>query len=165
MTAQQAKTIISDTMAEAVKLCEEKGLVSSARVYYSDKALRECAEFNDSVILLFGAVKLGFPDMDEEDFCTFGLCCETKLGNVKDEELEKEIADFKVGLDKILEEILSSPSPEKKIAEINERQDKEAAESMKEFDLEMKKMKLKLYGALGALAVFAAAMIIIGFFI
>ncbi len=165
MTAEQAKQIITSTMIEAAELCKEKGLVATSRVYYSDKALRECAEFNDSVILLFGAIKLGFASMDEEDFCTYGLCCETKLGEDKDSELEKEIADFKANLENMLEEILSAPSPEKKIEEINARQEEEAAESMKSFDLEMKKMKLKLYGALGALALFAAAMIIVGFII
>lgn len=165
MTAEQAKQIISDTMLGSAELCREKGLVSTARVYYSDKALRECAEFNNSVILLFGAVKLGFASMDEEDFCAYGLCCEIKLGEVTDAELEKEIADFKTNLDKMLEEILSAPSPEKKIEEINARQEAEASESMKSFDLEMKKMKLKLYGALGALALFAAALIIVGFII
>ena len=165
MTAEQAKKIITYTMAEAADMCEKKGLDATARAYYSDKALRECAEFNDSVILIFGAIKLGFASMDEEDYCTYGLCCETKLGEVNDAEIEKEISDFKAGLEKMLEEILSAPSPEKKIEEINARQEEEAAESMKSFDLEMKKMKLKLYGALGALALFAAAMIIVGFII
>ena len=165
MTAEQAQQRISDTVTEAVELCKTKGLVASARVYYSDKALRECSEFNDSVILLFGAIRLGIEGMDEEDMCTYGLCCEIKLGQVKDEELEREIADFKQNLDKLLEEIISSPSPEKKIEEINERQEKEATESMKEFDLEMKKMKLKLYSALGICALFAAALIIVGFIV
>ena len=130
-----------------------------------DSLLRECAEFNDSVILLFGAIKLGFASMDEEDFCAYGLCCETKLGEVKDSELEKEIADFKANLGNMLKEIFSAPSPEKKIEEINARQEEEASQSMQSFDLEMRKMKLKLYGALGALALFAAAMIIVGFII
>ena len=99
MTAEQAKQIITNTMTEAAELCKKKGLAATARVYYSDKALRECAEFNDSVILLFGAIKLGLDSMDEEDYCTYGLCCETKLGEVKDSELEKEIAEFKANLD------------------------------------------------------------------
>jgi len=163
MTAEQAKQAILNTVCEAADLCREKGLVASARAYYSDKALRECAEFNDSVILIFGAVKLGFDGMDEEDMCTYGLCCETKLGMVDDAELDREIADFKNNLDTMLEEILTAENPEKKICEINEKQEKEAAESMKEFDLEMKKMKLKLYGAFGIFAFVAAAMIIVGF--
>ena len=163
MTAEQAKQAILNTVCEAADLCQKKGLVASARAYYSDKALRECAEFNDSVILIFGAVKLGFDGMDEEDMCTYGLCCETKLGMVDDAELDKEIADFKNNLDTMLEEILTAENPEKKICEINEKQEKEAAESMKEFDLEMKKMKLKLYCALGIFAFVAAAMIIVGF--
>ena len=163
MTAEQAKKLVANAMLEASELCKEKGLVADARAYYSDKALRECAEFNDSVILLFGAVRLGVEGMDEDDMCTYGLCCEIKLGEVDDAELEKEICDFNADLEKILEEILASSDREKTIIAINERQENEAAESMKEFDLEMKKMKLKLYSALGIFAFIAAAMIIVGF--
>ena len=163
MTAEQAKQAILNTVCEAAELCKAKGLVASARAYYSDKLLGECAEFNDSVILIFGAVRLGYDGMDEEDMCTYGLCCETKLGMVDDAELEKEIADFKKNLDTLLEEILTAENPEKKICEINEKQEKEAAESKKEFELDMKKMKLKLYGALGIFALVAAAMSIVGF--
>ena len=165
MNIQAATTLIKETLNSAVDLCREKGFSASARVYYSDKALRECPEFNDSVILVFGAVKLGFEDMDEDDFCTYGLCCETKLAEVKDEEIESEIAKFKEEIEKLVTEISESDSPKAKIVEINERQEKEAVASMREFDTEMKKMKLKLYGALGAIAAIAAAIIIIGFIV
>ena len=161
MTVEQAREIIKTTVAEAVSLCKENGFSVSGRVYYSDKALRECPEFNANVILLFGAIRLGFDDMDEEDFCTYGLCCETKVGMVDDSELEKEISDFKENVEKLTREITEAPSPAEKIKEINERQEKEAEESMTQFNLEMKKMKLKLYGALGVLGAIVAGVIIV----
>ena len=165
MTVEQARQIISQTVAEAAELCKSKGLITSAKVYYSDKTLRECADFNEDIILIFGAIKLGTADIDDDDYCTYGLCCETKVGMVADEELENEIADFKSDVEKMLEEITSAPSPADKIREINLRQEEEAAKSMQEFNLEMKKMKLKLYGGLGILAVIAAVLIIAGFFL
>ena len=165
MTAEQAKQIITDTVSEQVTLCTSKGLIASGKAYYSDKALRECTEFSEHIILVFGAIKLGTADMDEEDYCTYGLCCETKVGTVDDAELEKEIADFKADVQKMLEEIESAPSPADKIREINLRQEEEAEKSMQEFNLEMKKMKLKLYGGLGIFAAIAAVLIILGFII
>lgn len=165
MNIQAATTLIKEAVTGAAELCKEKGFSASARVYYSDKALRECTEFNDSVILVFGAIRLGLEDMDEEDFCTYGLCCETKLAEVKDEEIEAEIAKFKEEVEKLVTEIAESDSPKAKIVEINERQEKEAVASMREFDTEMKKMKLKLYSALGAIAAIAAAIIIVGFIV
>ena len=163
MNIQAATNLIKETVSDAIELCKEKGFIASARVYYSDKALRECAEFNDSVILVFGAIKLGLEDMDEEDYCTYGMCCETKLAEVKDDEIEAEIAKFKEEVNKLIREISEADSPKAKIIEINERQEKEAIASMKEFDTEMKKMKLKLYSALGVIAAIAAAMIIVGY--
>lgn len=165
MTVEQAREIIKAAVTDAVTLCNARGFSASGKVYYSDKALRECSEFNENVILLFGAIRLGLPDMDEDDYCTYGLCCETKLGTVNDEELEKEIANFKETSDKLLSEISAAPSPAEKISEINERQEKEAEESMRAFNLEMKKMKLKLYGALGVLGAIVAGVIIAAFLI
>ncbi len=165
MTAEQARDIIKNTVAEAVALCNDKGFTASAKTYYSDKALRECANFSEDAILIFGAIKLGLADMDEEDFCTYGLCVETKLGMVDDGELEKEITDFKENISKILDEICAAPSPADKIREINLRQEEEAEKAGREFELEMKKMKLKLYGALAILGVIVAAIVIGGFLI
>ena len=165
MTVEQARQIIKETITEAMELCKASGFVVSGKVYYSDKALRECTEFNSNIILIFGAIKLGLADMDEDDYCTYGLCCEIKTGLVNDEELEKEISDFKADVQKILEELASAPSPAEKIKEINLRQEKEAEESMREFDKDMRKMKLKLYTGLGILAAIAAGIIIAGFFI
>ena len=165
MNVEQARQIIKEAVTEQVEICKENGFTVSGKVYFSDKALRECTEFNENIILIFGAIKLGLADMDEEDFCTYGLCCEIKTGLVNDEELEREIADFKSDVQKMLAEIAAAPSPIEKIKEINLRQEKEAEESMREFDKEMRKMKLKLYSALGALAAIAATIIIVGFFI
>ena len=163
MTVEQAREIITEAVSEQVAICKEKGFTVSGKVYYSDKALRECTEFNENVILVFGAIKLGLPDIDEEDFCTYGLCCETKVAMVKDEELEKELADFKQNVTEMLAEIEASPSPADKLREINVRQEEEAQKSMQEFNLEMKKMKLKLYGALGVLGAIVSAVIIAAF--
>ena len=165
MTAEQARQQIMNAVSEAVELCRSKGLTATGKTYYGDKLLRECAEFNADVLLVSGAIKLGTENMDEEDYCAYGMCCETKVGMVKDEEIEAEIAAFKENVEKLLEEITTAPSPEKKIEEINARQEAEAVESMKEFDLEMKKMKLKLYGALGVLALIAIGIIVAGFLI
>ncbi len=160
MTVNEAREIIKTAVLEAVELCKSNGFCASGKVYYSDKALRECSEFNENVILLFGAIRLGVSDMDEEDFCTYGLCCETKVGMVNDSELEAEVSNFKDNVQKLLSEITASPAPKEKIKEINLRQEKEAEESMNQFNLEMKKMKLKLYGALGVLGLIIAGVII-----
>ena len=80
MTVSEARELIKNAVSEAIELCKSKGFVVSGKVYYGDKALRECAEFNQDIILIFGAIKLGVQDMDEEDFCTYGMCCEIKLG-------------------------------------------------------------------------------------
>ena len=165
MTVEQARQIIKETVDQQVELCSSKGLLTSGKVYYSDKALRECAEFNKDIILVFGAIKLGVEGMDEEDYCTYALCCETKVGMVDDGELENEISSFKNEIENMTNEITKSPSPANKICEINLRQEKEAHKSMQEFNLEMKKMKLKLYGGLGIFAAIAAALIIVGFII
>ena len=165
MTAEQARQIIQETVSEKAEICKKKGLIAVSKAYYADKALRECSEFNENILLVFGAVKLGAPDMDEEDYCVYSLCCEIKVGKVDDEELQKEISAFHSEIEKILEEITAAPSPAEKIAEINLRQEEEAEKAMQEFNLEMKKMKLKLYGGLGILAAVAAVLIIVGFII
>ena len=165
MTVEQARQIIAEAVNEQIGLCSSKGFIASGKVYYGDKALRECSEFNSDIILIFGVIKLGVEDMDEDDYCTYGICCETKVGMVDDAELEGEIANFKDNVGKILGELELSPSPVEKLKEINLRQEEEAEASMQEFELEMKKMKLKLYGGLGILAVIAAALIIVGFFL
>ena len=163
MTAEQARQLILETVLEQADICKEKGLIASAKAYYSDKTLRECSEFNENVILVFGAIRLGAEGMDEEDYCAYSLCCETKTGKVDDDELNKEIENFKTEAAKMLEEITSAPSPADKIREIDLRQEEEAQKAMQEFNTEMKKMKLKLYGGLGIFAAIAAVLIILGF--
>ena len=165
MNVEQARETIKNTVAEAAALCKEKGFIASAKTYYSDKTLRECRDFSENVILVFGAVKFGLDGMDDEDLCTYGLCVETKLGKVDDEELEKEIANFKESITSLIDEISNAPSPTDKIREINLRQEEEAEAAGREFELEMKKMKLKLYSALAVIGVIVAAIIIGGFLI
>ena len=126
MNVEQARETIKNTVAEAAALCKEKGFIASAKTYYTDKTLRECANFSENAILVFGAVKFGLDGMDDEDFCTYGLCVETRLGMVKEEELEKEIANFKESITSLIEEISKAPSPTDKIREINLRQEEEA---------------------------------------
>ena len=163
MRVEEARALITSTVLEAIELSKEKGFIASGKTYYSDKALRECANFSEDAILVFGAIKLGIADMDEDDFCTYALCVETKVGMVNDEELEKEIGEFKENVNNLISEISSAPSPADKIREINLRQEEEAEKSMQEFDLEMRKMKLKLYSALAVIGVIVAAIIIGGF--
>ena len=165
MTVEQAKQKFTDAVSSKMATYRENGFTVSGKVYYSDKALSECTEFNENVILLFGAVKVGLPDMDEDDFCTIGLCCEIRLGAVDDAEMEKELSEFDANTNTILDELLSSPEKLKKIQQINLRQEKEAEKSMQEFNTEMHKMKIKLYSALGILVFIVAAIMIGSFFI
>ena len=165
MKVEQAKEQIRATVSSALALCKENGLIATGKVYYSDKALSECAEFNENAILLFGAIRIGVSGMDEEDFCTLSLCSEIKVGLVNDEELTHEIEEFNKNLANMLEEIGSGEKKEEKILEINARQEKEAEKSMQEFNAEMRKMKIKLYSALGILGAIVAAIIIGSIFI
>ncbi len=165
MNAEIAREKFKEIISEAISIAKEKGFAAKGKTYYSDKTLREFTEFDESIILLFGGIDLGLADMDEEDFCTFGLCCEIKLGMINEEELEREIEDFRTNINNFFEEVAAAPSPKKKIEEINLRQEKDAEKSMAEFEGEMKKVKLKLYGALAILALIVIGIIIAGFFI
>jgi len=165
MTVAEAKQLITEAVNEQVELFKSKGLITTGKVYYADKTLRDCPEFNEDIILILGSIKLGTEDLDEEDYCTLGMCCETKVGMVDDTEFENELSDFKREAEKMLDEISSSPSPKEKILEINMRQEEETAKAMQDFDLEMKKMKRKLYIGLGIFAAFAAILIIAGFIV
>ena len=129
MNVETAREKFKEIISEAINTAKEKGFTAKGKTYYSDKTLRECAEFDENIILLFGGMDIGLSEMDEEDFCTFGLCCEIKLGTVNDEELEREIEDFKNNINKFFEEVEAAPSPTKKIEEINLRQEKEAEKS------------------------------------
>lgn len=163
MNAGEARVIIKEAVLAAQKKARSQGYDTFGKTYYCDKNLEESVEFNEKVILVFGSVSIGLSELERDEYCTYALCCEIKTGLVDEAELQKEISEFNEDVEKLLLEISSAPSPKDKILEINEKQDTEARKSFEEFNGEVRKMKLKLYTLLGALAVIVLAVIILGF--
>ena len=52
MNVEQARQIIKEAVTEQVEICKKNGFTVSGKVYFSDKALRECTEFNENIILI-----------------------------------------------------------------------------------------------------------------
>ena len=113
--------------------------------------------------MIFALLTVGHKELEEDECCSYGICCEIKTANVDEGELEKEIAGFNAETDALCEELKAASSAKDKILEINQRQEKEAEKSMEEFNSEMRKMKLKLYGALAFLAIVAAFLLFFRF--
>lgn len=165
MNVNEARELVKNTVSEAMTLVNEAGLISRGRTYFCDKNLTQITEFNTKAILLFGSIEIGTEDIESDEFCTYALCCEIKTGTVNEEELEREILDFKKDVQALIDEILTAPSKKGKILEINARQEKEAEKSFEDFNSQMKKMKLWLYGALGVLAIIALAVLAFNIFV
>ena len=113
------------------------------------------------MILLFGDVAFGYESMDFDDYCNYSICCEVKSAEVNEKELEDGIAEFNKEIDKVIEKVSSATSPESVIEEISKQQTEDAEIAAREFAKEMRKIKFKLYGAIGAIVVIIAAVLIL----
>ena len=132
MKVEDARELIKTAVGDAMTLTRNHGFEVFGRTYFCDKNLAQISEFNEKVILLFGSIEIGCSDIERDEFCTYALCCEIKTGEVNEEELMREIADFKSDVQTLIDEILSAPSKKEKILEINARQEKEAEKSFDE---------------------------------
>ena len=157
--------IAREKIEEAIKAGAERlsaaGLKTKVRSFYTDKNLAETDEFSPKVILLFGDVAFGYESMDFDDYCNYSICCEVKSAEVNEKELEDGIAEFNKEIDKVIEKVSSATSPESVIEEISKQQTEDAEIAAREFAKEMRKIKFKLYGAIGAIVVIIAAVLIL----
>ena len=145
-------------VADASIVCE--GLVKKQKIFFTDKNLSERADFSEDCILIFGDIKIGTPEMEEDDSADYSICAEIKTGLVSEEELDGEISAFESEIEAFKAALATASSAEAAIKEISDRQAQEAEKAAEEFQLEMKKMKLKLYLALGVgLAIIALVLI------
>ncbi|MBO5879023.1 MAG: hypothetical protein J6Q68_00515 [Clostridia bacterium] len=160
MKVNEAREVVKAAVLDVVHLFDGKGFEISASTYYCDKNLNQITEFDQKVILLFGSIKIGLADMESDEYCTYALCCEVKAAMVDDEELTKEIENFKRDVQELIDKLMSAPSKKQMLLDINASQEREAEKSFEEFNAQMRKMKLKLYCALGVLAIIAAGILI-----
>ena len=163
MNLEQAREKLSCVLTSAKEKFNSEEFITTTELYFCDKNLVKSPQFKKDSIMIFALLTVGHKELEEDEYCSYGICCEIKTANVDEGEIDKEIANFNAETDAFYEELKSSPSAKDKILEINQRQEKEAEKSMEEFNSEMRKMKLKLYGALGFLAIVAAFLLFFRF--
>ncbi|MBQ8689384.1 MAG: hypothetical protein IJ515_03360 [Clostridia bacterium] len=164
MTVQEAYIQIDTAIEKYVPQLQELGLVVKKRIFYTDKNLVQMQEFTDKSILIFGDIAIGCEGMEDEDFCNYSVCAEITTALVKDESLEKNLAEFKTELDMFLERIGSAENSdeyEKIIAEITKEQEAEAEAAALEFANEMKKARTKILIAIGSLIAVLAVIVFV----
>lgn len=162
MTAKIAREKIEDAVLAAEKKLKEIGLTTRPRSFYTDKNLSEAQEFSPKSLLVFGDLAFGYGQMEDDDYCNYSICCEIKTGLVDDGELADGIRAFEEEIDKVIARLKGASDPEAILEEISKVQSEEAEEAAKEFSKEMRKVKLKLYLAVGAIIVIIAAVLILG---
>ena len=162
MTAKIAREKIEDAVLAAEKKLKEIGLTTRPRSFYTDKNLSEAQEFSPKSLLVFGDLAFGYGQMEDDDYCNYSICCEIKTGLVDDGELADGIRAFEEEIDKVIARLKGASDPEAILEEISRAQSEEAEEAAKEFSKEMRKVKLKLYLAVGAIIVIIAAVLILG---
>lgn len=161
MNVKIAREKIEEVIKAGAERLSAAGLKTKVRSFYTDKNLAETEEFSPKVILLFGDVAFGYESMDFDDYCNYSICCEVKSAEVNEKELEDGIAEFNKEIDKVIEKVSSATSPESVIEEISKQQTEDAEIAAREFAKEMRKIKFKLYGAIGAIVVIIAAVLIL----
>ena len=162
MTAKIAREKIEDAVLAAEKKLKEIGLTTRPRSFYTDKNLSEAQEFSPKSLLVFGDLAFGYGQMEDDDYCNYSICCEIKTGLVDDAELADGIRAFEEEIDKVIARLKDASDPEAILEEISRAQSEEAEEAAKGFSKEMRKVKLKLYLAVGAIIVIIAAVLILG---
>ena len=151
---------IDEVLSGAESRLTEIGLKTKKRTFYTDKNLAETNEFSPKVILVFGDLAFGYEGMDKDDFCNYSICCEIKSAEVSDEELNDGIELFNEEIDKLIEKLGESDSPESVIEAISRKQSDDAEIAAKEFAKEMRNVKFKLYLAMAAILVIIIAVVV-----
>ena len=162
MTAKIAREKIEDAVLAAEKKLKEVGLTTRPRSFYTDKNLTEAQEFSPKSLLVFGDLAFGYGEMELDDYCNYSICCEIKTGLVDDGELAEGIRAFEEEVDKIIAKLNGATNPEAVLEEISRAQTEEAEAAAREFSKEMRKVKFKLYLAVGAIIVIIASVLILG---
>jgi hypothetical protein len=162
MKLDAAREKIKATVQDAIARCEASGLVAEGRSYFCDKDLMEVSEFNNQVILVFGAIQIGLPDTEPDERLTQSFCTEIKLGEVDEAALDADIKEFFLKLEKTLKRISESADRKAELKKIYEEAERDAAQAMQEFYSEVRKTKLKAYGALAVVILLILAVLIIG---
>ncbi len=164
MTVKEAYNKINTAVATQMKELEALGLYVTGRMYYNDKNLFELTEYTPKCILVFGSMRVGLEDMEEDDLCGYAISAEIKAGEVDEAEVDESIAFFEKELD-ILKKRIGAASGDaerrKILKEIYDEQSREIAEATEQFNKEIKKVRRKMFIAIGVLIVICAAILII----
>ena len=165
MTVQEAYSAIDKAIEKYAPQLRDLGFVVKKRIFYTDKNLVQMQEFTEKSILIFGDISIGCEGMEEDDFCNYSVCAEITTAIVKDETLEKNLAEFKADLDMFIERIneagADSAAYERIISEISKEQEAEAEAAALEFANEMKKARTKLLIAIGVLVAVLAVIVFV----
>ena len=161
MTIDKSRERIIESLAKAKSTCEELSLNAVPRFYFTDANFIESSEFTAKTCLCFGELSVSCDGLSDGEECIFAICVATKSGMIDDGELEAAIMEFEGELSGFIEAIKSSDSKISVMQEINEKQQKEAEEASAQVMAEIKKMKKKLFFAIGAIAVLVAAVFIV----
>lgn len=164
MTVKEAYKKINAVVAEGMKELEALGLFVTGRMYYNDKNLFELTEYTPKCILLFGSMRVGFEDMEEDELCGYAVSVEIKTGEVGEDELNESVAFFKKELDGLKERIGSTDNANERrriLKTIYDEQSKEIAEATEQFNKEIKKVRLKMTLAIAVLVVICVAILVL----
>ena len=155
MILEDAKKLIIEKTNAAAEFLKEKGLKVTSKLFYCDSNLSETVEFEKNSIMIFGTISVGTDELEDDEYCNFAICCEIKTALVDDEKLANAIDEFDAEIKAFDTEISAAVSVKDKLIEISDRQQREGEQSLEEFNREMRSVKLKLYIALGVLAIIA----------
>lgn len=162
MTARIAREKIEESILKAKGMLTEQGLTAKAESFYTDKNLDKSAEFTVKSILLFGNLSFGTPNMEEDEFCNYSICCEVKSGEVDEGELTKATEDFFAEIDALIKTLSGATSKEAVLSELSKKQSDDASLAAAEFEKEIRKVRIKLYAAVAVIVVIILGVIIGG---
>ncbi len=157
MTINGARERISEALSKAKASCEELGLTAVQRLYFTDENFIESSEFTPKTYLYFGELSVSCDGLEDGEECIFAVCVATKRGMIDDGDLDTAIVEFEGEISEFIETLKGSDSKIAAMQRINEKQQKEAEEAAAQVMAEVKKMKRKLFLAIGAIVVLIAA--------
>lgn len=155
MLLDDAKQEIYAVISETCEKFKSMGYAVTSKIFFCDSNLMETTEFQKNSLMIFGTVNIGTEELEDDEYCRFAICAEIRTALVDDEKLQKSIEEYKSEIESFEAELANATSVKDKLIEISERQQREGEESLTEFNREMRSVKLKLYLALGALAIIA----------
>ena len=161
MTINGARERIIESLSRAKASCEELGLTAIQRLYFTDENFIESSEFTPKTYLYFGELSVSCEGLEDGEECIFAVCVSTKRGMIDDGELQAAILEFESEISEFIETLKSSDSKITAMQQINEKQQREAEEASAEVMAEIKKMKRKLFLAIGAIVVLVAAVFVV----